>query len=143
MREEIYEQLDIVLQEQIGKKSKQKKGKGEKSDKLKKVHNEETLKQLSEMLYRLYNARKIVIYRTTQLLKYQEQKESSRKDKVDYGKRIKETEKDLENRTEKFKNEINTICEYLQLTQEKKKEAMETYNQIIKPYKQLRLPTGF
>jgi hypothetical protein len=95
------------------------------------------------MLYRLYNARKIVIYRTTQLLKYQEQKESSRKDKIDYGKKIKETEKDLENRTEKFKNEINTICEYLQLTQEKKKEAMETYNQIIKPYKQLRLPTGF
>lgn len=48
--------------------------------------------------------------------------------------------KDLEVRTEKIKEEINTICDHLQLTAEKKKESMETYNALVKPFKTLRWP---
>jgi hypothetical protein len=75
-----------VLEDQLNKKSKKKKQKDKKEDKLRKVHNEGTLDLVAEMMFRLYNARRIVTYRTLQLLKIQEQKESSRKDKVDYAK---------------------------------------------------------
>lgn len=41
-----------------------------------------------------------------------------------------------------LKDEIDKICELLQLTQDRKKESLETYNAITKLYKSLRLPTG-
>lgn len=56
---------------------------------------------------------------------------------------MKSIEKQLEEAIEVSRKEVEQICDLLQLTQEKKKENMETYNEILKSVKHLRLPNGF
>jgi len=90
----------------------------------------------------MHNARKKLIFRTLRLMAIQEQKDT-RKDREKYKLQIKDTEVRLENKIEESRQEIEKLAELLQLIAEKKKESMETYNQITKPFKTLRLPNGF
>lgn len=80
MREQIKQNLEKTLEEMVRTKKTKKHGKDKKNEQLKKMKDGNQLLLLSEMLKRLYNARKMVAYRTKQLLKVSELKELARKD---------------------------------------------------------------
>lgn len=56
---------------------------------------------------------------------------------------MKATELHLEDSIENSRKLVDSICDLLQLTQEKKKDSLETYNEIMKPVKSVTVPTGF
>jgi len=73
-----------------GSKSKKNKEKNKDLKKKLKHHKEHsTLEALASILLRLHNARKIVTFRTNFLLKIQEQRDSRRRDKDDYARKIR------------------------------------------------------
>lgn len=122
----IKEQLEAVVGEQLvaiqNSKSKKNKEKNKEAKKKLKFHQDHnTFDTLAAILFRLHNARKIVTYRTLSLLKIQEQRDSRRRDKEDYSRKMKTSQQELEAKTELLKEEIDKICELLQLTQDKKK----------------------
>lgn len=97
METEIKAQLETVLTETLDsfKKNKSKKHKDkDKNKELKKKltsHQENyTLETIAAMMFRLYIARKKCTYRTLAIMKIQEQKESSRKDKQTYTLKMEE-----------------------------------------------------
>ena len=141
MREELVEQIDLL------KNTKVKKLKEKNKEMRKKLENHlnspTNILLLAKMMQRLYYARKKLIYRTLALMKIQEQKESLRKDRDTFTKKMKSFEKILEDAIEVSRREVEQIADLLQLTADKKKESIETYNQIMKPVKTLRIPTGF
>jgi len=104
MREELVEQIDLL------KNTKVKKLKENNKEMRKKLENHlnspTNILLLAKMMQRLYYARKKLIYRTLALMKIQEQKESLRKDRDTFTKKMKSFEKILEDTIEVSRREV-------------------------------------
>jgi hypothetical protein len=104
MREELVEQIDLL------KNTKVKKLKEKNKEMRKKLENHlnspTNILLLAKMMQRLYYARKKLIYRTLALMKIQEQKESLRKDRDTFTKKMKSFEKILEDAIEVSRREV-------------------------------------
>lgn len=138
------EQLTQAIKDALDQKKKETKKKHHKGDKGKDLKKWKSYEQeefaakielVAKMMYRIYNARKVVIFRTLAILKLQhklqqvvDNKHTPPGDREAWLKQTVAQIKSLERKTEQLKNEINHICDVLQLTVEKKKESMDTYN---------------